>query len=44
MFTVLKVRENADTADSRGWYAHPPGTVPARATAEALRADGIELP
>jgi FtsP/CotA-like multicopper oxidase with cupredoxin domain len=44
MFTVLKVREDADAADPRGWYAHPPGTVPARATADALRTDGIELP
>lgn len=43
MFTILKVREDPDSADPNGWFAHPPGTVPARADAEQLRADGIEV-
>ena len=42
MFTVLKVRDEPETADPAGWYTHPPGTQPAEASAEALRADGID--
>jgi manganese oxidase len=41
MFTILKVRENADKADPNGWYAHPPGTVAGRADAAQMLADGI---
>jgi FtsP/CotA-like multicopper oxidase with cupredoxin domain len=44
MFTVLKVRDEPDTADPAGWYAPPPGTLAHRADPDALRADGIEPP
>ena len=43
MFTILKVREDADGADPNGWYEHPAGTVAHRADAAQLRADGIEI-
>lgn len=43
MFTVLKVREDPNGADPQAWYAHPPGTVPERADAARMAADGIDL-
>ncbi|WP_437590680.1 multicopper oxidase family protein [Sorangium sp. So ce1000] len=42
MFTVLKVRDDPDKADPAGWYAHPAGTVAGPASAERMRADGID--
>ncbi len=42
MFTVLKVRDELERADPSGWYEHPAGTVAAPASAERMRADGIE--
>ncbi|AUX20108.1 copper oxidase [Sorangium cellulosum] len=42
MFTVLKVREEPDKADPDGWYTHPEGTVAGPASAEKMRADGID--
>jgi FtsP/CotA-like multicopper oxidase with cupredoxin domain len=44
MFTVLKVRENPETADASGWYQHPAGTVAGPADSERMRADGVRLP
>lgn len=41
MFTVLKVRDNADSEDGTGWYQHPPGTVADVASASELAADGV---
>jgi len=43
MFTVLKVRADPNSADAAGWYEHPKGTVAERASAESMKADGIEL-
>ena len=43
-FTVMKVRDDVARADPNGWYEHPAGTVASRASAEELRADGIEPP
>ncbi len=40
MTTLLKVRARVD--GEVGWYEHPAGTVARAATAEELRADGIE--
>lgn len=42
MFTILKVRRDLASYDDPGWYEHPPGTVARAATADELRADGIE--
>lgn len=42
MFTVLKVRENPEAADPKGWYQHPKGAVAARADEASLKADGID--
>jgi hypothetical protein len=42
MFTVLKVRDNPDRADARGWHAHAPGTVASQASAAQLLADGVD--
>jgi FtsP/CotA-like multicopper oxidase with cupredoxin domain len=42
MFTVLKVREDADAADAGGFYAHPAGTVAGPADVERMRADGVD--
>ena len=41
MFTILKVRDGISTYEDPGWYRHPPGTVAERASAAAMRADGI---
>ena len=43
MFTILKVREGITSYEDPGWYQHPPGTVADLASAEQLRADGIEV-
>ncbi len=43
MFTVLKVRDDPDTADPAGWYEHPTGTVAGVANEARMRADGIEV-
>ncbi len=42
MFTILKVRRDLASYDDPGWYEHPPGSVARAATADELRADGIE--
>jgi manganese oxidase len=42
MFTILKVRDNPDTADPKGWYQHPKGTVADRADEALMKADGID--
>ena len=42
MFTVLKVRDKPDTEDGSGWYAPPPGSVAAIASAADLAADGVD--
>jgi manganese oxidase len=41
MFTIVKVRDGITTYEDPGWYHHPPGTVAERASAAAMRADGI---
>lgn len=43
MFTILKVREDADSADPAGWFAHPKGTVALRADPAQMGRDGIVL-
>jgi FtsP/CotA-like multicopper oxidase with cupredoxin domain len=43
MFTILKVRENPDTADPAGWYQHPSGTVASPADPARAQADGIDI-
>ena len=42
MFTVLKVRDDPDSADPAGWYAHPNGTVAGPADPARMAADGIK--
>jgi FtsP/CotA-like multicopper oxidase with cupredoxin domain len=42
MFTLLKVRDDATTADPTGWHRHRPGTVAELADPAAMRRDGIE--
>jgi hypothetical protein len=42
MFTVLKVRDDADAADPSAWYAYPPGTQAREADGAQLAADGID--
>jgi hypothetical protein len=44
MFTLLKVRDDPETADPNGWYAHPQGTVAGLADATRMQADGIVVP
>jgi len=44
MFTVLKVRDDPDSADPNGWYTQPPGTLADLADPERMRADGVEVP
>jgi hypothetical protein len=43
MFTVVKVRDNPETADPNGWYEHPPGTVAGLADPARMAADGVEF-
>ncbi len=43
MFTVLKVRDDPDTADPAGWYRHPEGTVAGPADAARMAADGVTV-
>lgn len=42
MFTILKVRDNPESADPKGWYQHPKGTVADRADETLMKADGID--
>jgi hypothetical protein len=42
MFTILKVRDDADAADPNGWYEHPAGTVAGPADPARMSADGID--
>ncbi len=42
MMTVVKVRDDAEQADPAAWYRAPESTVARRASAEALRAAGID--
>jgi hypothetical protein len=44
MFTILKVRDDPGSADPKGFYAHPAGTVPGRADPARMQADGITPP
>jgi FtsP/CotA-like multicopper oxidase with cupredoxin domain len=44
MFTVLKVRDDPETADPSGWYVHPKGTVADLADPTRMQADGIVVP
>jgi manganese oxidase len=41
MFTVLKVREDADRTDPASWYQHPVGSVASIANTARMQADGI---
>ncbi len=43
MFTILKVRDQPHTATAESWFAHPPGSVAGRASAQQLAADGIVI-
>jgi hypothetical protein len=43
MFTVLKVRDDPNAADPKAWYSHPTGTVPGRADAARMQADGVKV-
>lgn len=42
MFSVLKVRDDPDTADINGWYPHPKGTVADIADPAKMAADGVD--
>jgi FtsP/CotA-like multicopper oxidase with cupredoxin domain len=42
MFTMLKVRDDADSADPNGFYTHPAGTLAGPADSERMRADGVD--
>jgi FtsP/CotA-like multicopper oxidase with cupredoxin domain len=42
MFTILKVRRDPTKEDGTGWHSNEPGTVADAATAEELRADGVD--
>jgi manganese oxidase len=42
MFTILKVRDDPNSADPKGFYAHPPGTVASAADPARMKADGID--
>jgi hypothetical protein len=44
MFTILKVRQDADAADPNGYYEHPAGSVAGPADGARLSADGIVVP
>jgi len=41
MFTVLKVRDEPDSADPAGWYSHPTDTVAGLADPARMAADGV---
>ncbi|HEX5660082.1 MAG TPA: copper oxidase, partial [Polyangiales bacterium] len=43
MFTLVKVRDKPASADVRGWYQHPEGTVAVRADPARMAEDGIEV-
>jgi hypothetical protein len=42
MFTILRVRDDPNSTDVNGWYAHPNGRVAKAADPECMRRDGIE--
>ncbi len=42
MVTVLKVRDDPESADPAAWYVQPEGTRPTRAETSALARDGID--
>jgi FtsP/CotA-like multicopper oxidase with cupredoxin domain len=42
MFTIVKVRDDLEGYDDPGWYDHPDGTVARKATAAAMKQDGID--
>jgi manganese oxidase len=42
MFTILKVRDNPDAENGRGWWKHPKGTVAERADPARMKSDGID--
>lgn len=42
MMTILKVREHVESADPKGWYAHPAGTRAEKATPDQMQRDGID--
>ena len=42
MMTILKVREHVESADPKGWYAHPAGTRAEKATTDQMQRDGID--
>jgi manganese oxidase len=42
MFSVIKVRDDPDTADPAGWYDHPEGTVANLAEPARMDADGVD--
>ncbi len=44
MFTILKVRDNPDTADPTGWYKHPAGSIAGPADPARMKADGVVPP
>jgi hypothetical protein len=44
MFTIVKVRDGITGYEDPGWYDPPAGTLAREASADELRADGIELP
>ncbi|MFV8756171.1 multicopper oxidase family protein [Nannocystaceae bacterium ST9] len=44
MFTLLKVRDEPESADPSGWYVHPKGTVAELADPARMQADGIVVP
>jgi hypothetical protein len=43
MFGMIKVRDQLTTYDDPGWYADLEGSVARVATADELRADGIDV-
>jgi FtsP/CotA-like multicopper oxidase with cupredoxin domain len=42
MFTLLKVRDDPDAEDGKGWYKHPAGTVAGEVDAARMKGDGID--
>jgi len=42
LFTILKVHPDLASYDDPGWYQHPADTVADRASADALRRDGVK--
>ena len=42
MFTVLKVRDDPEQSDPKGWFEHPEGTIAGPADAGRMQADGVD--